>query len=77
MLIITTQCPTFGRGFFLGFDRAGQAHFQSCNDHRVKTYKTQRRAEKQLQRILAASGTLSEGETFNIERASANPPDDG
>lgn len=73
MLIITTQCPTFGRGFFLGFDRAGQAHFQSCNDHRVKTYKTQRGAEKQLRRILATSSTLAKGETFDIESAPTHP----
>lgn len=73
MLIITTQCPTFGRGYFLGFDRAEQAHFQSCCDHRVKTYKTQRGAEKQLRRIIAASGTLAEGETFTIECAPAHP----
>ena len=73
MLIITTQCPTFGRGYFLGFDRTEQAHFQSNHDHRVKTYKTQRGAEKQLQRILATSGTLAEGETFSIESAPAHP----
>jgi|LSQX01.3.fsa_nt_gb hypothetical protein len=67
MLIITTQCPTFGRGYFIGFDRENRAHFQSSNDRSVKTYKTQHGAEKQLRRIIAASGTLAEGETFSIE----------
>lgn len=73
MFIITTQCPTFRRGYFLGFDREERAHFQSCNDHRVKTYKTRRGAEKQLRRILATSGTLAEGETFSIESAPTLP----
>jgi hypothetical protein len=73
MLIITTQNPTFGRGYFLGFDREEQAHFQSCSDHRVKSYKTRRNAEKQLQRILRASGPFAEGETFSIESAPALP----
>ena len=69
MLIITTQCPTFGRGYFIGFDRENRAHFQSSSDRSIKTYKTQRGAEKQLRRIIAANGTLAVGETFSIEDA--------
>lgn len=65
--IITTQCPTFGRGYFLGFDSEEQAHFQSCLDKRVKRYKTRRNAEKQLSRIADIGKDWDEKPVFNIE----------
>lgn len=73
MFIITTNSPTFGRGYFIGFDRENRAHFQSGNDRSVKTYKTRHGAKRQLQRIIASSGSLAEGETFSIENAPASP----
>jgi len=66
MLVITTQSPTFGRGFFLGFDKEGNAHFQSCYDHRVKTYKAYRNAAKQMARIMASPGADEDGTTYDI-----------
>jgi hypothetical protein len=65
--MVTTQCPVFGRGYFLGFVEKKQVLFQSCFDHRVLIYKIRSNAEKRVAQILWIIGPPREGETFAIE----------
>lgn len=67
MLIITTQNPEFGKGFFTGFNKEGFPCFQSCFDKRVKDYKAARNARKQLARIQKMPVAFEDKATYDIE----------
>lgn len=67
MFIITTQNPAFGKGYFIGFDNDGFAHFQSCLDKRVKKYKNRTNAQKQLARIQDKPAGFKDTATYSIE----------
>ncbi len=67
MLIITTQNPEFGKGFFTGFNKEGFPCFQSCYDKRGKGYKTDQNAQKQLARIKEMPVAFKDKATYDIE----------
>lgn len=78
MLIITTQNPVFGKGYFIGFNKEGLAVFSSDRtDKRMKRYKAHRNAAKTLARIKSTPPDFEDDATYSIDSAISLIPTPG
>lgn len=72
MLMIITNNPVFGKGYFIGFNKDGFAAFQSCCDKRTRRYKLSRNAERALCRIKNQPTDFVDTATYEIVPATGN-----